>query len=159
MGISIDSSGFSGVSVTPEECRDRLTEGEINIQDLIEESFEFWRGTEQENNCVLILDKTMGYENQYLTHLHVLTDLGHGSSLERRLFFAEPVFDDYILISHGSHDDVYKLPSDTKHPIIRRNVDEADIIRVGDNVRVKAIPDSWLIEQFGLEGEFMAKNI
>lgn len=158
-GTSAKKGGFGGVSVSIEECREVLDGTTIGIEFIIDESIEYWSGRAKVGDVVVIQDNTTGWGNSEIKHLHVLTDIGHGGNLDDQLFMARPVFDEYLLVSHGSHADVYKLPSDTEYPVTRRDVSEAEKVYLGNKVTVKAVPDAWLVKQFGLENELVAATV
>lgn len=150
---------FGGVSVNIDECRDVLDQDDIDFEHLNSIVRSWHRDAIVEGSLVYIDERAGGWLNNSIEQLHVIEDLGHGSRMRDKFFEARPVFGDYLLVSHGSHDKVYKVPADTELTCIKGDVADEDVHFVGDTVICQEIPDEWLVKRFNLEHEMIAVTV
>lgn len=154
-----EGNHYGGVTVDIDECRETLVQEEIDFEELISMTRSYNRNAIVEGSLVYLDEREGGWLNNNIEQLHVIEELGHGTRMEERFYEARPVFGDYLLVSHGPHDKVYKVPPNTELTCVKGDVKDEDVHQIGELVRCKEIPDEWMVEKFNLESELVSVTI
>lgn len=154
-----DGYHYGGVTVDIEECREVLVQDDIDFEKLASLTRSYNRDAIMEGSLVYIDERAGGWLNNSIEQLHVIEEMGHGSQMKNRFYEARPVFGDYLLVSHGSHNKVYKVPPDTELTCTKGDVADEDVRQIGEYVRCQELPDEWMVQNFDLEHELLAATV